>query len=171
MEENFTNQPTQPDQSFDVPASPQSAEGIILLEDAQYYLITAGKWARFLGVMGFIGTAIMVIMILFIGTFMTALFSFSPLGKAMAPMRLMTVVYIPGAVVYFFASLYLYRFGSKVRDGVELGSSAAVTDGLGNLKSLFKLLAITTIVGLVLYALIAIGFMLFMSAMTHRPSF
>lgn len=169
MEENLPEQPSQPNESFDVPA-PKQAEGLILSEDAQYYLLIAGKWARFLGIMGFIGTAFVAIMALFMGAFMSAMSQFSPAARAGFPTGLFSVIYIIIAVFYFFASMYLYQFGVKVKEGVNFGSAEYVTDGLGKLKSLFKLLGITTIVVLSLYILIIIGVVIFASQMAHNST-
>lgn len=169
MEENLTNEPTQPSDSFEVPDTSQSA-GILLLEDAQAYLLTAGKWARFLGIIGFIGTAFIAILSLFIGTIMSTLSHFSPTGQAIAPTGFLTVFYLLIAVFHFFVSLYLYQFGEKVKQGISFSNSVSVTEGLGKLKSLFKLLGITTIVIMILYVFLIIGTIIFASKMMHAPS-
>ncbi|MES2807232.1 MAG: DUF5362 family protein [Bacteroidota bacterium] len=154
MEENLTNEPTS-NQSFDVPATPQPSAGIILAEDAQAYLVESGKWARFLGIMAFIGAGLMAILALFMGAIMSAMSSFPGAGGAKFG-GFLTVIYLPVAVLYFFIGLYLFQFGTRVRDGIAFGNSAQVGDGLGKLKSMFKLLGITTIVALVLYVLLFI---------------
>lgn len=155
MEENPTNQPTQHDQSFDVPATPQQAEGIVLLENAQAYLKESGRWARFLGIVAFIFAGFMAILALFMGAILSAMSSFPGFGGAKFG-GLLTVIYLPIAVLYFFVGLYLYKFGTRVRDGIAFSDSAQVTEGLGRLKSLFKLLGIVTIVVIALYVLIFI---------------
>ncbi|GAA4088459.1 DUF5362 family protein [Mucilaginibacter panaciglaebae] len=161
MEETFTNQPN-------TPAQPQ---GIVLLQDAQSYLVIAGKWARFLGILGFIGTGLVVLCALFIGTIMSALTGFSPAGRmAMAPGGFLTFFYILIAIFYFFVSLYTYQFGARVREGVAFGSSAVVTDGLNKLKSVFKLVGIATIVIMILYVFILIGVIIFTSHMSHMAT-
>jgi hypothetical protein len=162
MEENFTN---------DTPHVPAEPQGIVLLQDAQSYLITAGKWARFLGILGFIGTGFIVLCALFIGTIMSALTSFSPAGRmATAPAGFLTFFYILIAIFYFFVSLYTYQFGVRVKEGVAFSSSAAVTDGLNKLKSVFKLIGIVTIIIMILYIFILIGVIIFASRMSHMAT-
>ena len=158
MEETFTTEPQTPEQP----------QGIVLAQDAQFFLLGAGKWARFLGIMGFIGTGFVVLCALFIGTIMSAMSSFSPAGPmAAVPGGFLTFIYILIAIFYFFISLYTYQFGTRVKEGVTFGSATAVTDGLGKLKSVFKMIGITTIVMLVLYFFIIIGVIIFASHMTH----
>lgn len=159
MEETFTPEPQ-------VPA--EQPHGIVLLQEAQTYLITAGKWAKFLGIMGFIGTGFIVLCALFVGTIISAMSRFSPSGRmAAAPGGFLSFVYLLIAVFYFFISLYTYQFGARVKDGVTFNSSAIVTEGLGKLKSMFKMVGIVTIVMIVLYVFIFIGVIVFASRMSH----
>lgn len=159
MEETFTPEPQ--------PAAEQP-QGLILSPEAQFYLTAAGKWARFLGIIGFIGTAFIAICALFIGTIMGALASLSPAGGlAAAPGGILSFVYILIAIFYFFVSLYTYQFGTRVKEGVLFQNSMAITDGLGKLKAVFKMIGIVTIVILVLYVFIFIGVVIFASRMAH----
>ncbi|MFD2145845.1 DUF5362 family protein [Mucilaginibacter antarcticus] len=151
MEENLPNESTQPSESFNVPET-QPQAGIILLDDAQAYLTEAGKWARFLGIVAVISSGLLGFLALFMGAIMSAMSRFPGMGASKLG-GLLTVIYLPIAVLYLFVGLYLYKFGTRVRDGVTFGDATKVTDGLAKLKSLFKLLGITTIVVLVLYAL------------------
>ncbi|MFD2871077.1 DUF5362 family protein [Mucilaginibacter ximonensis] len=165
MEETFTNAPQ--------PAAEQP-QGIILLQDAQAYLVTAGKWARFLGILGFIATGFVTLGALFIGTMMSAMSTIAPRGPffmlGAAAGGFMTVFYLLIAVLNFFCALYLYQFGTRVKNGVAFQNSGEVTSGLGKLKSLFKLVGIVTIIILVLYLLIFIGAIAFASHMTHATT-
>lgn len=155
MEETFTNTPQ--------PAAEQP-HGIILLQDAQAYLVAAGAWARFLAILGFIGTGFVVLAALFIGTIMSAISNFSPAGRmAAAPGGFLTVFYLLLAVLNFFIALYLYQFGARVKEGVIFNSSATVTEGLRKLKLTFKIVGIVTIVMLVFYVFAIIGVIIFAS--------
>jgi hypothetical protein len=159
MEENFAPEPQAP---------AEQPQGIVLLQDAQYYLTIAGKWAKFLGIMGFICTGFIVLCALFIGTIMSAMSSFSPASRmAAAPGGFLTISYLLIAVLNFFIALYLYQFGARVKEGVIFNSSATVTEGLGKLKSMFKLVGIVTIVILVFYVFAIIGVIVFASQMSH----
>jgi glucan phosphoethanolaminetransferase (alkaline phosphatase superfamily) len=138
--------------------SEQPKRELILGEEAKYFLHTAGRWATFLGIMGFIGTGFVVIIAFFIG----ALFSFiSRLNPAASQMPagisgIFTFVYLLVAVFYFFMSYYLYQFGTSIKSGTLLNDATLATKAFKNLKSHLKLIGITTIVAISLYILILI---------------
>ena len=148
MEPTETNQP-QHDHG-----APNS---LVLLEEAQYYLQKAGQWARFLGIMGFIGSGLMAILSFFIGSIMGGLAmrqgNIYPAGMG----GIMGFFYLLIAVLYFFVSLYLYQFGTNAKAGLAFNDPIQVSKSLEKLKSFFKTLGITTIVMMALYVLIIIG--------------
>lgn len=140
--------------------TPEKSSGILLLDDAQYYLQQAGKWARFLGIMGFIGAAFIALAGLFMGTLMASLSRLNPTGATAMPATfggLMGFIYILIAVFYFFVALYLYQFGTRVKQGVMYNDAVLVTQGLGKLKSMLKMVGVATIVILSLYVLIIVA--------------
>jgi hypothetical protein len=146
METNETIEQTGPD------------PGIILNFEGQNYLREAGKWAYFLGIMGFIGTGFILLCAFFVGTIFTMMARFQP---AATPYPagiggLMSFIYILLAVFYFFFSFYLYQFGNRVKKGIFYSDALEVSTALGKLKSFFKLWGITTIVILAFYALVII---------------
>jgi hypothetical protein len=69
---------------------------------------------------------------------------------------IVSVVYIVIAVFYFFFSFYLFQFGSRIKKGILFTDAGGISNGLGKLKSFFKLWGITTIAILAIYALIII---------------
>jgi small-conductance mechanosensitive channel len=139
---------------------PESSRELILTETAQYYLHQTSKWTKFLAIMGFIGAAFMALLGLVLSAGMSAISAFSSAFPAPFGL-LMGFFYIVIAVFYFIASLYLYNFGEKVKSGVLFKDALQIEEGFGKLKSLFKMVGITTIVFLVLYALIFIGTIIF----------
>ncbi len=108
---------------------------LVLLEEAQYYLQKAGQWAKFLGIMGFIGSGFLAIMSFFIGSIMGGLAlrqgNIAPAGFGGA----MGFFYLLMAVLYFVISLYLYQFGTKAKAGVTYNDPIQVTKSLEKLKS------------------------------------
>ena len=140
------------------PLIPAEPKGIILTEEAQYFLHQSGRWARFLGILGFIGTGFLLLF----GLFFSAITSLIPSYQAAAGMTgafsgFMGFFYIIIAVFYFFVSRYLYQFGDRIKSGIEFSNSGQVTDALGKLKSFFKMVGITSIVFIALYIVIIIG--------------
>ncbi|RYY35396.1 MAG: hypothetical protein EOP46_10155 [Sphingobacteriaceae bacterium] len=136
---------------------PQPQRVVVLTEEMQYYLHQGGRWAYFLGILGFIATGFILIAALFVGTIFTAISQLQPAAAPIAGMGgILTVVYIGLAVFNFFFSLYLYRFGARIKQGVPYEDIEKITSALKNLKSFFKLWGIATIVIISLYILIFI---------------
>ena len=142
-----------------------------LSSEDKNYLHSAARWARFLGIVGFVGTAFMLIatlliMVLGLGSVFSALTADSPYGGIAKGMASFMTIFLLGIVVlYFFMSLYMYNFGTKTKLAVEQDDSTTMTEGLKNLKSLFKLWGIVAAVFIGLYALqivVAIGMAMFM---------
>ena len=147
--------PVPPQESFPPADQPQ----IVLTDEARYYLQKAGQWAYFLGIMGFIGTAFIAIMALFIGSIFTAASQLNPAmgGMAAGGGTLVTVIYLLLAVFSFFFALYLYQFGDKIKNAVTYNNTTEATQAFSKLKSFFKLWGITTIVYLSFVVLVIIG--------------
>nr|WP_067052996.1 DUF5362 family protein [Mucilaginibacter sp. L294] len=127
---------------------------LLLTQQAQEFLQQAGKWAIFLGIVGFIFTGLIVIGALSVGTLITYLATVNPLVQIPAGMGIiLTVVSLLIALLFFFYSLYLYLFGSRIKKGMYLNSAEETTLAFSKLKSFFKLWGIITIVILLFYVL------------------
>ena len=127
---------------------------IELNENAIKSLHTAGKWTRFLSIVGFIGLGFMVLMGLFFGTFM---------GAAMEGMPQDVPVAMPfgfgfmGIFYIILAIFYLLNFGRKVTTAVQTRDSLTLSDALSNLAKHFQFVGILTLILLSMYVLIFIG--------------
>ncbi|MDB4925297.1 DUF5362 family protein [Mucilaginibacter sp.] len=157
------------------PHIPSVPIGILLLEDAQYYLYESGKWARFLGIMGFIGAGFLLLFGVFFGSAFSLLSHFRPMpyhyGPTPYPMirpypmmrfpmffsGFMGFIYAGIAILCFFISLNLYQFGSTIKHAIEYKNSAQVSIALGKLNTFLKIKGVVVICVLALYALIIIG--------------
>ena len=142
--------------------TPVPQPGLLLTAEAQSYLREAGKWANFLGILGFVFCGLILIAAFSMAGIFAKIAEISPSPMATTLAGIgggaITVVYILIDLIYFFFSLYLYQFGSKIKKGIVFSDVAQVTRALGKLKSFFKLWGILTIVVLCLYALMIIVF-------------
>lgn len=149
--------------------SPQIPNNLILTPEAQSFLLSSGKWATFLGILGFIFCGLFLLFALSVGTIMTKIAEFQPGNPAAMMMAGMggglSVVYILIDVLYFFFALYLYQFAVKIKAAINFNDNFHLTAGLGKLKSFFKLWGIVTIVILALYAIGIICFIAFAASM------
>ncbi|OOQ61033.1 DUF5362 family protein [Mucilaginibacter pedocola] len=128
---------------------------LLISIDAKQYLQTAGKWATFLGIVGFIMTGLVAVMALFIGAIFAAMAQFNPMMAAIPAGvgTLLTVVYLLMALLSFFFALYLFQFGSRVKKAIAFNDTAEAALAFSKLKSFFKLWGIITIVVFAFYIL------------------
>lgn len=144
------------------------------MQDAQFYLYETGRWAKFLGIMGFIGAGFLVLLGLFFGVIMSLLSSLPHYTSSPRPFPAMLggiggfVLYGSLAVVYFFISLNLYQFGTGVKQAIELGDSVQLSIAFGKLKLFFKIKGIILIAVLCLYGLLLIGGIIVAAVIMHH---
>ncbi|MFK7937498.1 MAG: hypothetical protein AB8G22_28540 [Saprospiraceae bacterium] len=136
------------------------AGGLELETAAREYLRESAKWAKFLSIVGFVMIGFMVIAAFFVGAMFSTMGNFQGIdgadelaGLGMLSGGFITAMYLAFAALYFFPTLYFYRFSTKTKLAIESGSSTDLTAGLENLKSCFKFWGIFMIVILGIYAL------------------
>lgn len=123
------------------------------------YLDTAAKWAKFLGIMGFIFTGLIVLAALFMFSLGSSLGSAfggnSPISGGMLGFGV-GALYIILAVPYFFISLYMYRFATKTQTALYSSNDVALTEAFKNLRNFFRLMGILMVAILVLYLVVVL---------------
>ena len=132
---------------------------------ANAYLAETAKWGIFLGILGFILSGIIGIVALFAGTLMGSLSNTYGGSSSIMGAGVITVVYLIIAALYFFMSLYLYRFSSKMKAALFTNDQDTLNNSFLNLKNLYKMMGILTIIYLIILVLaliVAIGAAAFM---------
>ena len=119
------------------------------------YLRETSKWAKFLAIIGFIMTGVFVLFAFFGATMFSTLMRTNPYGGDIAGSFgfIITIVYLIVAAISFFLSLFLYRFGARTLAGLQATDQDSLNDGIGNLKSFFKMYGIIVIIYLGFLAL------------------
>lgn len=123
------------------------------------YLLETAKWQKFLGVLMLICTIIIAglsIAFIFFGNQLD-LSDFG--GKAefgSVGGIVFGVIYLLCAILYFFFALYLLRSANNLKAWGKSEDEEALTKGLKNNKSYFKLNGILAIISIVLVALAAV---------------
>ena len=128
-----------------------------LTNESKDFLREAGKWANFLGILGFVGLGFMVIAafaVMAMGNVFSSAMGDNPMGGLGG--SFLGGIYLLMALLYFFPVLYLYRFGSRVKKAFANNDSAMLTSSLENLKSHYKFVGILAIIMLSFYALVFI---------------
>lgn len=114
------------------------------------HFITAGKWCRFLAIMTFIFTGLMVL-----GAFsMIGMSAALPFGSEQ--MIGMGIGYLILGGIFIFPGIYLWKYGAKIISSMQNTRQEDFGLAILNLKSFFKFIGIYTIVIIGIYVLIAL---------------
>lgn len=133
---------------MNTPLDSGSMEGLRLNAEMLGYLRDSARWARFLAIVGFIFIGLMIIGALFMGAFMTQLGGY---GASAGIGGFIVIGYLVLAVVYFFPILYLYRFGTSMRNAMSTHDNILLAESFSNLRKHYNFLGILTAIILVLY--------------------
>lgn len=122
------------------------------LEDKNNLLETA-RWGKFLGIIGFIFSGLIVLGAL---TFMSGMgFAtdeiYPSIGGGIG------FLYLLMSLVYILPSLYVYRFSVRMQDGIRNKKPDQCSSAYSNLKKLFVFMGVLIIIVLGLYAFIILG--------------
>src|SRR5690606_41717221 len=119
-----------------------------------YQFRRMAKWARFLAIVGFVMVALMVLFGIFAGSLigmMAAMetgMSSMPMNGAMGAIGAMyTVIFLVMAVLYFFPTLYLYRFATRTLKAVNGAFDVpGFSGGIDSLRKLFTFMGVLTLI-------------------------
>lgn len=125
----------------------------LLDQSGKINLEEAGKWSRFLSIVGFVILAIMLIFGLFAGSLMGGLMAASGSPLASFGATFFTIYIVIVCAVAFYPTFMLYKFGSTVRASIRTSDAAGFNQSLLYLKRYFKFLGILTIIFIGLYLL------------------
>lgn len=124
-------------------------------QSSHIYLSETARWANFLSIVGFVLSVILAIAGIFTGVFLGGMSNTygnsSLIGAGFA-----AVFYLIIAVLYFVMSLYLYRFASKMKMALYTNDQETLNSSFLNLKNLYKMMGILTIIYLCLIVLFMI---------------
>ena len=154
---DFTNPYQSPEADTKIvrPLVPQGS----LTEPMMKYLNEASPWLRFMGIIGFIVSGLLVlggVISLIIMPFSASLFEAVPdafflsaFFGSYAPIMAVNALYLIGVgALVFFPALFTYRFGLSIRGYFQTNSEQDLEQAFKNNKSLWKFNGIMTIIGL-----------------------
>lgn len=143
MDENLTNQ-----NQINIPQ---------LTPEAVNHLVKSAKWAKFLAILGFIITGLLVIGGIaagaIIGNFSN---EFSNMNMPFRPIFL-SVICIALAAIYIVPIIYLNNYSNQTIKAANQGDTELMTSAFNNLRKHFTFIGISTIVIMALYVFILIG--------------
>jgi hypothetical protein len=136
---------------------------LIINRVAAAYLLETSKWAKFLAIMGFILTGIIVLFALFAGSFMSMMPQ-SEMGNMPGGFgAIMTGVYLLLGIIYFFPSWYLFKYAQHLKEALASRNDEVLVVAFENQKSLYKFWGIFAIVMLALYGIMILFSLTFLA--------
>lgn len=126
-----------------------------ITNESKSFLLTTCKWAKFLAIVGFVFLGFFVLIAFFIG-FVGFPMQDMPTNGFGGMKYILMLLYLFLAGIYFFPTLYLYRFSRLVKEGIENNSTDLMTSGFENLKSCFKFMGVTMAIIIGFYALLLV---------------
>ncbi len=130
-----------------------------LTPESTDYLLKAAKWGKFLAILGFIITGLLILAGIIMGFVMNSVKDeMNPAGMAFPPV-LFSIFYVLIAAIYIIPVIFLNSFSNNAIKAVNDSNTESMTISMRNLKNLFVFVGVSTIVMLILYtiALISIG--------------
>ena len=139
-------------------AAPEDGSGNegIITETMRFYLKGSAYWLKFLGILGFVWSGLLIIFgLAALGGWVETFFGpiISVLGQSFGPF---VVLSIGIGVLIFPPSLFMYTFGTKISVYLETGSDKDLEEAFKNNKSLWKFFGISVIVYLSLILLFVV---------------
>jgi len=148
--------PYQSPETAAVPVTPLVAQGT-LTENMLIYLKQASPWLRFVGILGFITAGLTAAWGLISFAYVPLIRqvwdeipAFGAIGVAFGAAfgGGMAVLSIGTGAIMFLLSLFIYRFGDKIRSYLRTGTDQELEQALKNNRSFWKFLGIFCIVSL-----------------------
>jgi hypothetical protein len=127
-----------------------------LTTESAAYLLNSAKWGKFLAILGFIVTGLMVVA----GILMS--FVLNMLPEEMVPLNmpfsasLISIVYIVIAGIYIIPVIFLNSFSNNAIKAINQSDTRLMTTSLRNLRNLFVFVGVSTIVILSFYTILLI---------------
>lgn len=120
------------------------------------YLSHSARWAKFLAIVGMVFCGLMLLLAAAAGKLVETYAPAATPEQTSVTITVLVVVYIIGAIIWFFPLLFLLNFANKMQRALRLIDQAELAVAFRNLKSSYRYVGVVTIIVLGLYALIFI---------------
>lgn len=127
-----------------------------LTPESKQHLLETAKWTKFLSIIGFIGTGIMFIIMIFMlagGSYFAALSGSMAPGFSFAGIAIMWIFML---ALYIYPIYAMYQFSKYLKIGINSNSSEDLTIAFRHQKGMYKFMGILMVILLCIYALIFI---------------
>lgn len=128
---------------------------LIVTENMRSYLYDMAGWTKFLGIVGFIFSGLMVLVALSMGAMFGAISQMPGMEMYRAlGSGVLTFILILYALLFLYPSLMLFSYSIKAKQGVLYADQLSLETGISKLKSFFKFYGIMMIIVIAFYILI-----------------
>lgn len=118
--------------------------------DDKYNYLEIAKWGKFLSIVGFAGTGVLIL----VGMFFEAVMSMFPMPSgAELGFSGFGIFYVLMSLLYFVPSLFLFRYATKIKQAVKSEDQYLFSQAVVNLRRLFVFVGILTAIMLVIYGI------------------
>lgn len=126
---------------------------LIVTEDMRSYIYDMAKWANFLGIVGFVISAFLLLAALTVGPTINANPEMAKMLGQLGAMdgTTISIVFLFYSLLIFYPSLLMVRYAIKAKQGVLYGEQENLNEAMSRLKSLFKYFGVLAIVFIGLY--------------------
>lgn len=116
------------------------------------HLASTAKWAKFISIVGFIMSALIVLVAFFAGSLMS---TFSPASNAgYMSGNFLTIIYLICALLFFLPNLFLFNYAGKMQQALNGNDQNALNNSFAQLKGYFRFIGIMMIVIISIYVLV-----------------
>jgi hypothetical protein len=123
-------------------------ETLIITEDIRSYIYESARWSKFLSIVGFIFTGLMVLAAFSMNSIMTAM-SQMPAYSGLAKFG--------SALLYFYPSYLMYKYANSAKHAVLYGDQPSLSVAMSKMKSIFKFWGILTMILVGIYVLMLLA--------------
>jgi len=129
---------------------------LTVTEDIRSFIYESSKWTKFLAIVGFVFTGLMIMLSLSVSAIISSMNSM--VGAQNNPYAAMgtgflTVFLLIMAAIYFYPSFILFKFSTSAKQAVLYGDQESLSVAMNKMKSFFKFWGILLIVILGFYGL------------------
>jgi len=141
------------------PESPveEEVDALWISEDVRSYIYDMAKWTKFLSVVGFIFSALIVISAFSTAAFLNTIATVSP-GSPLVQIgaTTLTIIYLLIALLQFYPSFLLFKFSTAAMQAVLYADQPSLGIAMAKLKSFFKFWGVLTIIFIAFYAMMIV---------------
>lgn len=131
----------------------EPGQGLLINETSRAFLLEAARWGKFISIVGFVFFGIMIL-----GGI--AMMLLPAMGEAVSkggvPGVVMGLIYVGGALIYFFPMWMLFRYSTNIRKAIVNEDNDQLALSFRYLKGHFKAVGIILIIMIFMYALVII---------------